>query len=92
MPYSTEEILWRESIIRDVRRGRITVERAADLLGCTVRHVHRLLNILAERGTLAHPGHHAPNKLPQDIEAAILRVFDANPIRKTQQIVDFLGD
>jgi len=92
MPYSTEETSWRESIIRDVRRGRITVERAADLLGCTARHVHRLLKILAERGTLTHPGHSAPNKLREETEAAILRIFDANPKRNTQQIVDFLSD
>lgn len=92
MPYSAEETLWRESIIRDVRRGRITAERAADLLGCSARHVYRLLTILAARGTLAHPGHPAPNKLPEEIEAAILRLFDANPLRRTQQVADFLAD
>lgn len=94
MPYNANETLRRESLIRDVRRGRLTVPRAAELLGCTRQHVYTLLRILAERGHLRHHrgGRPSANRLPGDVEAAILQTFDANPRRNNQHIVDLLKE
>lgn len=92
MPYSDQEILQRESIIRQFKRGLFSADRAAQLLGCTRRQVYRMLRILTERGSLAHPGHASEKKLPPEIEAAILRTFDANPLRNNQHIVDLLAE
>lgn len=94
MSYNDQERRWRESIIRQVARGRLTVPRVAALLGCKRRQVYRLMETLATRGTLRHgrSGCSANNKLPSDMEAAILRCFDANPRRNNQQIVDLLWE
>lgn len=92
MPYSPEEVLHRESIIRQFKRGLITADRAAQVLGCRRRQVYRMLRTLEERGSLAHPGHPSEKKLPEDVEATILRTFDANPLRNNQHIVDLLAE
>lgn len=91
MPYTPDEVLRREAIIRQFKRGDISSTRAAQLLTCTPRQVRRLLRTLTERGTLAHPGHASEKKLSDDVEAAILRTFDANPRRNNQHIVDLLA-
>ncbi len=53
-----------------------------------------MLKILTERGTLAHgrQGQPAAHRLDETIEAAILRPFDANPLRNNQQIADIFDE
>ncbi len=94
MPYSPEEVLRRENIIRRYKRGDLSSQRAAQLLQCTPRQVRRMLQILTGRGTLAHGsvGHAAANRMDETVEAAILRTFDANPRRNHQQIADILDE
>lgn len=94
MSYSPEEILRRENIIRRYKRGDLSSTRAAQLLNCTPRQVRRMLKTLTERGTLVHGsvGHEAANRLDESVEAAILRTFDANPLRNNQQIADILEE
>lgn len=92
MPYTPKEVVHREGIVRQFKRGLLTAKRAAQLLACELRHVYRLAHILEERGTLAHQGvgHRATNRTPTDTESAVLRLFDANPLRNGQQIADLL--
>lgn len=92
MPYSDQEVLRRESIIRQFKRGLLSADRAAQILGCQRRQVYRMLRSLEERGTLKHSGHASEKKLPEEVEVAILRCFDVNPLRNNQQIVDLLGE
>src|SRR5687767_3443689 len=92
MPYTPDEVLRREAIIRQFKRGVVSVDRVAKLLGCKRRQVYRMLQTLEERGSLTHPGHPSKKKLSPDIEATILRTFDANPLRNNQHIVDLLAE